>query len=88
MYQDIIKSMRRWNSATNEREKLQHTYLTIAIATIVVSGLVSLVNVTLGRRLTVVALVAIGAFLLNFIVWHLVNSAVASRLNSRRKSSK
>ncbi len=85
MYQDIIKSMRRWNSATSEREKLQHTYLTIAIATILVSGLVSLVNVTLGRRLTVIALVSVGAFLLNFVVWHLVNSAVSVRLADSKK---
>jgi cell division protein FtsW (lipid II flippase) len=52
-----------WNKSKTERQKLQHTYVALIVIAIVVAGLVSLVNPDRGQQLTMVALVALLAFL-------------------------
>lgn len=83
MLQDIQKSLNRWNGSTTERQKLQHTYLAIIVIGILVAGVVSLVNVDQGRRLTYIALTALATFIMNAIVWNLINSAILSKLTTR-----
>lgn len=85
MIQDLKESMNRWNSSTTERQKLQHTYLATIVVAILTAGVISLLNAEQGRRLTYIALVAIGAFLANALVWNLLNSVVLSKLTSRTK---
>jgi cell division protein FtsW (lipid II flippase) len=74
-----------WNKSKTERQKLQHTYVALIVIAIVVAGLVSLVNPDRGQQLTMVALVALLAFLLNAVVWNLLQSGLLSRLNSRTR---
>lgn len=85
MFQDFMQSLGRWNSSTTERQKLQHTYLVVAVIVILLAGIVSLLNADQGHRLASVALIAIGAFLANAVIWNLLNSAVLSKLNTRPK---
>ncbi len=85
MFQDFKESLARWNNTTTERQKLQHTYLIIIVATIVIAGMVSLVSAKQGHQLARVALIAIGTFITNAVVWNLLNSAVLSKLPSRPK---
>jgi hypothetical protein len=72
-----------WNSSTSERQKLQHSYLVITVVVILLAGIVSLLNFKLGHRMVFVALVAIGAYLTNAIIWNLMQSAVVSKLPSK-----
>lgn len=85
MLHDIKESLGRWNSSTTERQKLQHTYLVIIVAAIIIAGMVSLVSARQGHQLARIALIAIGAFVANAIVWNLLNSAVLAKLPSRPK---
>ena len=83
MFQDVLQSLVRWKSSTTDRQKLQHTYLVVSVLVILLAGLVSLVSAEQGHRLATVALIAIGAFLTNAVVWNLLNSAVLSKINTR-----
>lgn len=85
MLQDVRESLGRWNTSTTERQKLQHTYLVLVVTTIVIAGIVSLISAKQGHQLARIALLAIGTFITNAIVWNLLNSAVLSKIPSRPK---
>ncbi len=83
MFDSIKMILVNWNSSTSERQKLQHSYLVITVVVILLAGIVSLLNFKLGHRMVFVALVAIGAYLTNAIIWNLMQSAVVSKLPSK-----
>jgi dipeptide/tripeptide permease len=83
---DFLKDMLdNWRRQRNDRIKLQHAYIAIALIGILASGLVSLLNVEIGRKMARISLVAVGVFLLNAVVWALVNSSVVMTTQSTSK---
>lgn len=86
MYNSLRKYLIRWNTETDTRTKLQHTYIATAGISIITAGLLGLVNYELGQRLVNVALVAIVVFFVNFFVWILLDSVVLQRLDKASKS--
>ena len=80
--------LRAWNKSTPERVKLQHVYIAIIIAVTVVAGLVSLINVQLGRQLITVAGIALVAVIANALTWALIRVYLLDRLDRKRPSSK
>lgn len=83
---DTLKSfLNNWNIGTTERQKLQHTYLLLTGLTILVAGIVSLINAETGRDVVRLAVVTLGAFLLNALAWSLLQSAMLSRLSTRQR---
>ncbi len=80
--------LRAWNKSTPERVKLQHVYIAIIIAVTVVAGLVSLINVQLGRQLITVAGIALLAVIANALTWALIRVYLLDRLDRKRPSSK
>ena len=80
--------LRAWNKSTPERVKLQHVYIAIIIAVTVVAGLVSLINVQLGRQLIAVAGIALVAAIANALTWALIRVYLLDRLDRKRPSSK
>ena len=87
MYTSLRKYLTRWNTETDTRTKLQHTYIATAGISIITAGLLGLVNYELGQRLVNVALVAIVVFFVNFFVWILLDSVVLQRLNKTSRPS-
>jgi hypothetical protein len=85
MFQDFINAFIRWGNTTTERQKLQHTYLVLALILILIAGLVGLVSNKWGHNLAYLALASIVAFVANGVIWNLLNSAVISRLPARTK---
>lgn len=77
-----MKSLIEWNETSTDRVKLQHSYVASAIILIVLAGLVGLVNYELGQQMTTVALIAIGVFLVNLVVWTLLQGIVLMRLTA------
>ena len=77
-----------WNKSTPERVKLQHVYIAIIIAVTVVAGLVSLINVQLGRQLITVAGIALVAVIANALTWALIRVYLLDRLDRKRPNSK
>lgn len=86
MIQTIKDFLATWNNERSERVKLQHTYMVIAVATIVIAGLVGLVDVATGKLLVSIALFAAGAFIANVVVWALLYSLVIVKLPSRKST--
>ena len=80
--------LRAWNKSTPERVKLQHVYIAIIIAVTVVAGLVSLINVQLGRQLITVAGIALLAVIANALTWALIRVYLLDRLDRKRPNSK
>ncbi len=68
-FNQLIKT---WREERNDRVKLQHAYLVVSVFALLLSGLISLIDVQVGRQIAKVAAVMIGIFLINAIVWALV----------------
>lgn len=87
MIQSIKELLATWNTTHGDRAKLQHAYLAIAAATIVIAGLVGLVDDYAGQLLVNVALIALGVFVANIIVWAMLYSLVVTKLPGRKNGN-
>lgn len=87
MFESLKESLTKWNAETDERVKLQHVYMTVAVGLALCAGIVGLMNHQLGQNILVVAIISAGIFLANAVVWALLQSAISSRL-TRRPSTK
>ena len=85
MFSALYNSIIEWNRSTNERQKLQHAYLTIAVVILLVAGLIGLIDSQSGQDLLGVSLFAGAVFLANTVVWSLMDSLVVTKLSNRRK---
>ncbi len=85
MLSALYNALIEWNRNASDREKLQHTYLTILVISVVVAGLVSLIDVITGQDLLLVSAVAGAIYLVNAVVWALLESVVFTRLSGKRK---
>lgn len=84
---ELLSSLlREWNKTTNERAKLQHAYIVLVITTIIVAGLVTLLNPPLGHTIVSFAGFLFLALFTNAILWALLKSFVIDRVTTRRTS--
>lgn len=74
MIEVIQQVLATWNSRTNDRQKLQQTYVGGAVSLLLAAGLVSLVNYQAGQSMLLIALIAFGMFVVNGVVWALLQS--------------
>lgn len=85
MYENMKTLLIDWNATTSERQKLQHAYLVIAFAVVMLAGLISLIDADLGQTVVRVALVAVIIFVANALVWSVLLSAVITKLPIKAK---
>lgn len=85
MFSSMYNALLEWNRQTNDRQKLQHVYLSVAALSVVVAGIVSLIDPNTGQDLLGITAVAGTIFLVNAVLWALLESAVFTRLAGRRK---
>ena len=74
MIEVIQQVLVTWNSRTNDKQKLQQTYVAGAVSLLLAAGLVSLVNYQAGQSMLLIALIAFGMFIVNGVVWALLQS--------------
>ena len=84
--ESLQELLTNWNKKHDSRAKLQHTYLVVAVALVVLAGLIGLVNMNMGQQMLAIALVSAGVFLINAVAWALLESSVINRLGKVRKS--
>lgn len=84
MIESFKASLQQWQSKTSDRAKLQQTYITVAILLVVSAGIVGLLNRSLGQSILFVAILSAAMFLINAVVWSLLQSAVLTRISTRR----
>ena len=85
MIGSLYNAVLEWHRNTNDRQKLQHCYLLIVVASVLVAGLVSLIDARIGQDMLIIPLVGGAIFLVNAIVWSLLDSIFIARLTGRRK---
>lgn len=77
-----------WHKTTDERAKLQHSYVALAVLLVIVAGLVGLMNYSYGQSLLQLALGAFIIFAANAIIWALLQSFVFTRLEAKARINK
>lgn len=87
MYQSIKQSLRDWSGETSDRQKLQHTYIAVAVALLLFAGVLGLMNHALGQQVLAAAIIAAAVFLANAVTWALLQSFVLLRLTVQPKSA-
>ena len=88
MFEAFKNTLHTWNATKNERQKLQHSYIVLTCAIILVSGGVSLFDGNAAHNLVKLAVASLIAFAANAVVWALLKSSVIERLPSRPRRQK
>ena len=90
MLESIKENLNSWNRTENERDKLQHLYMAVAILLLIAAGVLGLLNQNLGQQVLAVAIVSAGVFIVNAVSWALLQSFVLNRLDkpARRATTK
>lgn len=76
-----------WHKDTTDRQKLQWTYLLVTLALLVVAGLVSLINYEISQRILIIVLATAAVFLVNTVIWALLQSLVLLPLDKPSTST-
>jgi cell division protein FtsW (lipid II flippase) len=84
MFETFKESLLSWNSKNDGRVKLQHAYIISAAILLLIAGVIGLINRELGQTILTVSIVCASLFLINAVVWSLLQSAVLSRIAVRR----
>lgn len=84
--ESLNELLQNWNKKHDSRAKLQHTYLVVAVALVVLAGLIGLVNMNMGQQLLAIALVSAAVFLINAVAWALLESSVINRVGTTRRT--
>lgn len=84
----LLESLRQWNKTHDDRVKLQYAYFALVIILVVVAGLVSLLNISLGRQILALASATAVIFVVNAVAWVLLQAFVLVRLNTTRRTTK
>lgn len=85
MFNAIYNALLEWNRNSDDRQKLQQVYVAIIFLSVIVAGVVSLVDSQTGQDLLIVTVGAGAVFIVNAVVWSLVDSTIVARLSNRRK---
>lgn len=88
MYETIRQSLAEWAHDTSERQKLQHVYIIAVIVLLVVAGLAGLVNYQMSQQILGLAFIAGIVFLVNLVVWALLQSLILLPLDKTARAAK
>ena len=70
-----------WNSEKNQRIKLQQAYLVIVVLMAIASGLVTLVNLSLGRTIIMSAAILALVYVVNSISWLVLDMIFSKKID-------
>lgn len=82
MFTSLKQSLTAWAETTSDRVKLQHTYVVVTIALVVAAGVLGLLNRSIGQQILAVAIASAAIFLVNGVVWALLQSLVLFKVMS------
>lgn len=85
MFSSLYNALLEWNRQTDDRQKLQHAYLFITILSVLIAGVVSLIDSKTGHDLLIITAAAGMILLVNAVLWALLESTMFARLAGRRK---
>lgn len=85
MFNALYNALLEWNRTASDREKMQHLYLAIAVCSLIVAGVVSLIDRSTGQDILIVTTLSLAIYLTNAVLWALLESSVLAKLSNRRK---
>lgn len=85
MLKGLNNALLEWFRNTTDRQKLQHAYIIILILSVLIAGVVGLIDNRTGQDILIVSVVAGGIFLINALLWALFESTFLARLSGRHK---
>lgn len=85
MFNTLYNALLEWNRNSDDRQKLQHVYLVLIVLSVVVAGIVSLIDNETGQDMLLITVATGAIFLVNAVVWSLLESTLVARLSGRRK---
>lgn len=81
----LYNAILEWSRETDDRLKMQHTYLTVTILSVVVAGIVSLIDSKTGQDILTISFVAAIIYSINWALWIVLESTVLRRLAGKQK---
>lgn len=81
--QAIYSFLAKWNKTTDSFTKLQGLYAVIAIAMLLIAGLIALINPALGQSAAFYAVLATLTFIANGVLWALLRTFVLPHIEAR-----
>lgn len=88
MIKVLTDSLRSWIVSTDTFTKLQHSYVALSLTSLVIAGLISLINYDLGQSLLFISLMLILIFVANGIVWAVVRTFIVAETNPAKQPSR
>ena len=83
----IIKQLLiTWNAEKNQRLKMQRAYFILVILLAVASGLITLVNVAIGRSLIMVGALIALVYIVNGLSWMIFDMIVGKKVDQLTKT--
>jgi uncharacterized membrane protein YuzA (DUF378 family) len=84
----IIKQLLiTWNAEKNQRLKMQRAYFILVILLAVASGLITLVNVAIGRSLIMVGALIALVYIVNGLSWMIFDMIVGKKVDQLTKTT-
>lgn len=85
MFEILMTSLNKWNVTKTERQKLQHSYIVLALIIVLFAGIISLFNANFGHKVVFIALGSIAIFIVNSVIWNLLQSSIIEKLSTKPK---
>ena len=84
----IIKQLLiTWNAEKNQQLKMQRAYFILVILLAVASGLITLVNVAIGRSLIMVGALIALVYIVNGLSWMIFDMIVGKKVDQLTKTT-
>ena len=84
----IIKQLLiTWNAEKNQRLKMQRAYFILVILLAVASGLITLVNIAIGRSLIMVGALIALVYIVNGLSWMIFDMIVGKKVDQLTKTT-
>lgn len=76
MYKLFIKYINKLVAGGNERKITQQSYIALSLVTVVLAGIIGLINYEVGHAVLVIAAIFFAVFLFNAVVWSLLKTII------------
>lgn len=86
--QSLYTFLAQWNKTSDSLAKVQAAYGVLAIALLLIAGLVSLAQPNLGQSILFLAIVSGLAFIANGVIWSIVRTFVVPHIESKTPAPK
>ena len=84
MVQLFMDFLTKWSNEDNQRTKLQKAYFCLALLATMVAGLTTLINVSLGQYIIILAAFLTAVYFTNAIAWALLDALVIKKLEVKK----